>query len=136
MKKLYQAIIVLAIVAFVNASYLSHKSLNTAINTSSRCDINSTISCTNVFANPASRIGGIPFPVFALVVYPIIFSIALIYKRRRDARGFAVLARLSAAGICFNSYFLYQEYTVIGSFCPLCLLCTGIIITIFILSLR
>ncbi|MBP7062253.1 hypothetical protein KA037_03195 [Patescibacteria group bacterium] len=37
-------------------------------------------------------------------------------------------------GIAFNGYFIFQEAFVIKSFCPLCLLCTGIIITILILS--
>jgi uncharacterized membrane protein len=72
----------------------------------------------------------------ALVVYPIIFILALIGAGSSNTKKYyTILSRLSAAGLLFNSYFIRQEAFVIKAFCPLCLLCTGIIITILILSL-
>jgi uncharacterized membrane protein len=41
---------------------------------------------------------------------------------------------MAIGGICFNGYFIYQEAFYIWSFCPLCLMCTGIIITILGIS--
>jgi uncharacterized membrane protein len=37
--------------------------------------------------------------------------------------------------MCFNSYIIYMETFYIWAFCPLCLLCSAIIVTIFITSL-
>lgn len=72
----------------------------------------------------------------AIAVYPVLLLIALwgIIKKKHHKASNA-LTYLSAAGILFNSYFIITEALVIKAFCPLCLLCTGIIITIFILSL-
>jgi uncharacterized membrane protein len=92
------------------------------------------MSCTSVFSNTASQIFGIPFPAIALVVYPVLLLIALLgyYKKITTHRSW--LRWLSLGGMMFNGYIIFQETFVIKAFCPLCLLCTGIIITIHILS--
>lgn len=92
------------------------------------------MSCTSVFSNTASQIFGIPFPTIALVVYPILLVIALLgyYKKIDNHRSW--LKWLSLGGMIFNWYIIFQETFVIKAFCPLCLLCTGIIITIHVLS--
>jgi len=38
---------------------------------------------------------------------------------------------MAAGGMCFNGYYIYQEAFHIGSFCPLCLVCSAIIVSIF-----
>ena len=47
---------------------------------------------------------------------------------------FKILTIMGLGGIMFNGYFIYQETFTIGAFCPLCLLCSAIIISIFSLS--
>lgn len=138
MKKLI-AICALSVVAFFNATYLTtqnykieHATANWQI--SSFCDLNNTFSCTNVLSSPYSKIFGLPFTAIAMVVYPVLFLIAYLGISGIIKKPFNILIFLSAGWILFNSYFIYQEYANIWSYCPLCLLCSAIIITIFILS--
>ena len=72
--------------------------------------------------------------MIAAVVYPVLLLVALwgwFSKRILPAK---VLTFLAGGGILFNSYVIYQEF-IVGVFCPLCAMCTVIIITIFILAL-
>ena len=137
MKKLL-TICILSLIALTNASYLTRKAyeIKGGSTTQGFCDLTGTLSCSNVLAAPEARIGSIPFPAVAIAVYPILFAIALrgiLSKKHEKASN--ILTYLAGAGILFNSYFIMTEAIVIKAFCPLCLLCTGIIITIFILSL-
>ena len=137
MKKLL-TICILSIIALANASYLTRRAfeIKESSQTSWFCDINSSLSCSNVLAAPESRIGPLPFPAIALIVYPILFAIALRgVLSKKYTKASSILRYLSGAGILFNGYFILTEAIVIKAFCPLCLLCTWIIITIFILSL-
>lgn len=138
MKKLFIAVMVLAAIAFGNAVYLTHqtytlktKLAESAGSYSNFCDINSTFSCSNVLLSPRAQFFGFPFPALAMVVYPVIFLIALLGYLGICRKSFLILAGMSAGGMCFNGYYIYQEAFHIGSFCPLCLMCSGIIVTIF-----
>jgi uncharacterized membrane protein len=129
MKKKYFVILILSVIATINAAYLTYIAYS---NSSSVCDISETLSCGNVLNSPDTQIFGIPFPAIALLVYPIIFLIAF-FSHKKNRNNFKILLGISGGGILFNSYFIYQEY-LLGSYCPLCLLCSIVIITIFILS--
>ena len=138
-------IAVLSVLATFNAFYLSYDWIFAVEEASSLyflatdsaavwwsfCDINETLSCSAVLSHPLSQIYGIPFPLIALFVYPIIFLVALlgIYKKYKYA--FKTLILMAAGWIMFNGYFIYQETFNIWAFCPLCLLCSAIILTIF-----
>lgn len=130
-------IILLSIIATINAAYLTGKAYGMLGSGSSFCDINNRWSCANVVNHPAAYIAGIPFPAIALVVYPIIILIAIMWLYCKDwgKKNYKILTLLSAGWILFNSYIIYQETFVINAFCPLCLMCTAIIISIFIISL-
>ncbi len=85
MKKLFITVMVLATIAFGNAVYLTNqaytlkdKMAESAGSYATFCDINSTFSCSNVLLSPRAQIFGLPFPAIAMVVYPIIFLIALL----------------------------------------------------------
>lgn len=135
MKK-FTIIIILAILATFNAAYLSCKAFGFFSWSASVCDINSKWSCASVVNHPAAYIGPIPFPMVALVVYPVIIAIAIMgLYCSAPKKNYQILTFLSLGGILFNWYFIAQEAFVIKAFCPLCLFCTAIIITIFGLSL-
>jgi uncharacterized membrane protein len=70
-----------------------------------------------------------------MIVYPIIFLVALFWIFGKIKKHFKILTAMWAGWIMFNWYFIYQETFNIGAFCPLCLLCSAIIITIFSLSI-
>ncbi|MDD2693698.1 MAG: vitamin K epoxide reductase family protein [Candidatus Gracilibacteria bacterium] len=141
----YIIIAVLAAIGIFNAIELSipayqyWNGANASVLQSLPCDINSTLSCSGILQNPRAIIFAIgdfkvAFPMIALVVYPILFIIALVGWFTKKTCPAKTLTILAAGGILFNSYVIYQEF-VVGVFCPLCALCTAIIIAIFFLAL-
>lgn len=141
MKNKFLTICILSGIAFINASYLSYKAylfrFVDPLGLSSFCDVSHTFSCTEVLRHPLSQVFGISFPWVAMVVYPVLFAIAYYgYKARGGGTGFAkVLAILSFLGMLFNGFFIYREAMYIHSYCILCLMCTVIIVSIFLVSL-
>lgn len=139
MKK-YQIIIGLALVAIVNAAYLSYKSYIYHFvhvkNLSTICDFTGIGSCTDVLRDPLSLVFGIPFPWIALVVYPVLLGLAWYGYKHSSYKQASILAVLSGLGMCFNGFIIYREIRYIHAYCILCLICTAIIITIFTLSLQ
>lgn len=144
MKK-YLIIAVLALIGIYNAIYLSipayeyWNGANKEVLQSMPCDISSSLSCSGILQNPRAIIFSIgefkvAFPMIAMLVYPILFLIALAGWFTKKPCPAKALTALSAGGILFNSYVIYQEI-IVGILCPLCAMCTVIIIAIFILSL-
>lgn len=133
MNKKIIIIITLCVVAIFNAAYLTHLAYSELAGPSF-CDINSTLSCNSVLAHPAAQIFGVPFPVIALLVYPLLLIISILWYTKTITSHRTRLRRLSLWGILFNSYVISQEAFVIKAFCLLCLICTAIIITIHILT--
>lgn len=129
---------VLAAVAFVDASYLSYKAYEIRFGggqvVSSFCDITKNTSCSEVLYSPYSQIFGISFPWVAFFVYPIIFLLAYLGYKKQDIYYAKVIQILSAGGMLFNFYIIYLETFYIFAFCLLCLLCTLIISSIFVVS--
>lgn len=136
-KTAYSFIAAICGVAIANAAYLSYQAyeIGRGGGFDSFCDVNASVSCTNVLAHPLSQVFGIPFPVIALAVYPVLLAIALIGRAKDSAVFFKPLAALSAIGIAFNSFIIYREAVYIKAFCILCLLCSLIIITVFAVSM-
>ena len=105
MKK-YLIIAVLSLVGIFNAAYLTNSFY---AETASFCDISQTTSCSVALNIPDLIFFGLPFSAIALVVYPILFLIALISFLKKSQKGFYLLAPMSFGGILFNSYIIYHE---------------------------
>lgn len=139
MKKKYLLIITLAVLALINAAYLSKHAYDFQIkNTGSKstfCDVSGSLSCSSVLESPYSKVFGVPFPWIALLVYPVLIVIGLIGLRTRKVVYAQVLATLSFLGVLFNGFIMYRELALIHAFCILCFMCSLIIITICITSL-
>lgn len=139
MKK-YLIIAVLAAIGILDAAYLSYHAYGIWFGANAEairylpCDISSVFSCTDILKNPRALIFGLPFPMIALMVYPVLFILALIGWFTKKTCPAKVLTGLAAWGMCFNSYIIYQEF-IVGIFCLFCALCTLIIITIFFISI-
>ena len=140
MKK-FLIIITLSIIACANAVYLTYQSYayeranELEKNTfSSFCDVNNQLSCTRVLQSPYAKFFGMPFPALAMVVYPVLALVALLGYLGLFQKAYITLFCMSVGGACFNGYYIYQEAVHIGAFCLLCLLCSGIILTIAWLS--
>jgi uncharacterized membrane protein len=129
----------LAGMAIINAAYLSYKAYVfqyvSKVDFSTICSFSSTNSCSNVLASPYSLVFGIPFPWIALIVYPILFFLALRGFQKSSYAQAKTIAILSGLGMCFNGFIIYREITIIHAYCVLCLICTAIIISIFAISL-
>lgn len=135
------AIIILTILGIINAAYLSyeayailHSAASQGILGTSFCDINETLSCTSFMNKPESRIFGIPFPYIALTVYPVLFMLSTLAYIKNNRNLVKIVTILAFCGLAFNSFVISREISV-GVFCPLCLMCTGYILTIGILGL-
>ena len=138
MKK-YLAILFLSVIAFANAGYLTYTAYELKRTPASErpmsfCDINQTFSCTAVLDSPYSEIFGVPFPMIAMIVYPIIAIIAFIGYRSGTTKHFKYLLALGIGGMMFNSFFIFREYMYIGAYCYLCLICSAIIVSIAVIS--
>ena len=140
----YLIIAVLAAIGVFNAVYLSipayefWNGANSAALQMMPCDISETLSCSGILQNPRAIIFSVgdfqvAFPMIAMLVYPILFLVALWGWFSKTLLPAKVLTAMSVGGILFNSYVIYQEF-VVWVFCPLCAMCTVIIIAIAGLS--
>jgi uncharacterized membrane protein len=139
MKK-YFYIQLLSAIAFINAAYLSYKAyyfrfVDNSFG-SSFCDLSQSVSCSEVLKHPLSTVFGISFPWIAFFVYPILFVLAYLGYKKKEIIYAKYLVVLSLLGMCFNFFIIYREMFYIYSYCILCLICTAIIISIFVLSLK
>lgn len=97
MRKLH-VILVLSILAFLNASYLTSLALEIRSGEATQgfCDISNSLSCSSVLAAPQAWIGSIPFPAVALIVYPVLVAIAIWgFRKRRSTKAYEILMYLS-----------------------------------------
>ncbi len=145
LQKFFVIILILAIIGVYNAidlsiyAYQYWDSTNAAMLQALPCDINATLSCSGILQNPRAIIFSIgafkvAFPMIALFVYPVLALLALSGWIRKSTTEAKWLTGLAVGGILFNGYVISQEI-IVGVFCPLCAMCTLIIITIFFLSI-
>lgn len=139
MKK-YLLIAVLAAIGIFNAFYLSYHAYGFWFGDNAEalrmlpCDISATFSCSDILKNPRALVFGLPFPMIAAIVYPILLMLALIGYFTKSTTPAKILTVVAFLGMCFNGYVISQEF-IVGVFCPLCAVCTGLIIAIFITSI-
>lgn len=135
MKKLI-AIMILSVISTFNAVYLTIKAYGVRANEasgSSFCDISETFSCSNVFVFDFSWLFWIPFPAIAMIVYPVIFIIALLGYLWKIKNHFTILLAMAIGGLLFNGNIIFHEIQVM-TFCLLCLMCTVFIASIWVMS--
>lgn len=118
-----------------NAAYLTYQAYGVQAQTaaSSFCDFNATFSCSSVFGFDFAWIFGIPFPLIALFVYPAIALVAYLGYVGKIQKHFQILLAMAIGGLLFNGYIIFNE-TLVGAYCPLCLMCTAMIATIGVMS--
>lgn len=124
------------LVASIAAGYVHYHLLFDPSYTSF-CDINTTVSCTQVYLSPFSTFHGIPVTIFGgiwFVLAALLALTALVGKDtvRESAPGYLFAASTVALAVVL--YFEYVQFVVLKAFCVLCLTMAAAIVALFFLS--
>ncbi len=135
MKKLI-SIIILSLISIWNAIYLTIAAFNYKawVWQKLACDINSYLSCSELFSHDFTWILGYPFAMLALFVYIFIIIISLLGILKKCTKTFEILLVVWISWMLFNSYIIANEI-MIKVFCLTCMLCSLSITAITIISI-
>lgn len=124
------------LVASASSTYV-HLQMITDPGHTSFCDINASVSCTQVYQSQYGTVGGVPV-AFGGVVWFI--SVILLYVASRFASSASAL-RIggyllvwSTVGLSVAMYMAYASFFVLQTVCVLCLIVYASVIGIFLLS--
>lgn len=140
---------ILSVIAFFNALYLGYDWLfwaetisqlyfqlwNTVQQAWSLCDINDTFSCTKVANSEFSKVFWVPFAIYAMFMFFIIFIWSLIWFFKKKDLFLKLIAIPSWVWVLVNFYLFYLEIFVIKAFCPVCIIISILLFSIFFISL-
>ena len=101
------------------------------------CDINSTVSCTEVLLSRYSTAYGVPVSIFGAIWFAgaLVLIGAGMFGReslRENVPGY--LFALSTAGLAVVLYLAYISFAVLKVYCPLCLTADAAVVGLFIVS--
>jgi uncharacterized membrane protein/predicted DsbA family dithiol-disulfide isomerase len=134
--RLVLAFALIGLGASVAAAYVHYQILRDPLYTSF-CDINATVSCTEVYQSRFGTFLGIPVSIFGGVWFALagLLAIAGMVARpqiRENVAGY--LFALSTLGLAVVLYLLYASVVILKAYCPMCLLTDAAVIAIFITS--
>jgi len=118
------------------AAYVHHRLLFDP-RYASFCDINSTVSCSEVLLSRYSTAYGVPVAVYGAIWFTgiLVLVAAGAWGRaslRENVPGY--LFALSTAGLAVVLYLAYISFAVLKVYCPLCLTADAAVIGLFIVS--
>jgi len=124
------------LVASAAAAYVHYQVLQNPLYTSF-CDINATVSCTEVYQSRFGTLGGVPVSLFGGIwfVCAALLSVGSMVARpqvRESIPGY--LFALSTLALAAALYLLYASVFILKAYCPMCLLTDAAIIGLFIVS--
>lgn len=122
--------LVLAVVGFIDASYLTALHYLEVI---PPCSI--VAGCEQVLTSKYSVIFGVPAALFGSVFYLSIFILALLYKELKSDKILSVSIYLSGAAFLFSLLMVYLQLFVLRSICLYCMASAVFSSTIFLLML-
>lgn len=122
--------------ASVTAAYVHYQVLQNPLYTSF-CDINATVSCTEVYQSRFGTLWGVPVSIFGGIwfVCAALLSVGGLVARpqiRESIPGY--LFALSTFALAAALYLFYASVFILKAYCPMCLLTDGAIIGLFIVS--
>jgi uncharacterized membrane protein len=116
LSKLFVALSAIVIVVAIYTAY------EYVTGNSGSCNVNAQINCFDVMHSGHTSLFGIPFYVFGLVWFPLLFILGFYLTNGTGLRIRAdVLLPLLMVGNIFTLYLWYLELVVIHAICPLCL---------------
>jgi len=122
--------------AMVWAAYVHHRLLFDP-RYASFCDINSTVSCSDVLLSRYSTVYGLPVAVLGAIWFAGVLVLLGAGAVGRGSLGENVpgyVFALSTAGLAVVLYFGYISFAVLKVYCPLCLTADAAVIGLFIVS--
>jgi uncharacterized membrane protein/predicted DsbA family dithiol-disulfide isomerase len=122
--------------ASATAAYVHYQILHDPLYTSF-CDINATVSCTEVYQSRFSTLGGVPISLFSGIWFAAatLLSIAGMRARpqiRENVAGY--LFGMSTLALAVSLYLLYASVFILKAFCPVCLVIDAAVVGIFVVS--
>jgi uncharacterized membrane protein/protein-disulfide isomerase len=101
------------------------------------CDVNATISCTEVYSSRFASVAGIPIAIGGIVWF--VFALLLVLAERIGPRPLgesvpAYLFAISTPALAGMLYLAYASFFILGAVCIFCLLTYVAVIGIFITS--
>jgi len=122
--------------AMLWATYLHHRLLFDP-RYASFCDINATVSCSDVLLSRYSSAYGVPVSIYGVIWFAaaLVLIGAGVFGRaelRENVPGY--LFALTTAGLAVVLYFAYISFAVMKVYCPLCLTADAAVIGLFIVS--
>lgn len=100
------------------------------------CDINKTFSCSDVSNNEVSQFFGIPFSIYAMLMFFTVFVLWILAYIKKKELYLQLIFIASLIWVLVNIYLIYLETFVINSFCIVCIFCSILLLTIFFISLK
>ena len=128
--KLIWAIIILAFIGLLDATYLTVSHYSGA---SLNCSF--TNGCDTVTASEYSVIFGVPVALLGTIFYFIALVLSLLYFDTRKALLLKILAPLATGALLFSAYFVYLQLVVIQAICQYCMLSAATSTLIFVLTM-
>jgi uncharacterized membrane protein/protein-disulfide isomerase len=122
--------------ASVTAAYVHYQVLQNPLYTSF-CDINATVSCTEVYQSRFGTLWGTPVSIFGGIwfVFAALLAIAGLIARPQVRESIAgYLFALSTGALAAALYLLYASVFILKAYCPMCLLTDAAIVGLFIVS--
>lgn len=116
---------VLSIIGIILASYIIYVQVFRPATTI--CYVNETINCNAVFFGESSKVLGIPTPLYGLTGYVVILFASFL-KKAKLSFGMATF------GFLFCLRLIFIEIFQLGEYCPICLLCQTLMISIMVSS--
>jgi len=122
-------LLILAILGFVDTTYLSAKFFSGA---PIACGV--IEGCGEVLLSPYSKVFNIPLSVIGAIYYLVAIILIFLYIAKRNKNILLALVMLTALGFLASLYFVYLQLFVIGAICLYCMVSALITTLLLILS--
>jgi vitamin-K-epoxide reductase (warfarin-sensitive) len=134
-----RAVIVLALVGFASAatSTYMHYQLVQDPSYTSFCDINESLSCSQVYLSRFGSVRGIPVGLLGSVWFGLVLLLTLAAGRGSSELGENIggyLLVLSTLGLAVVLFLGYASFMILGTLCVLCAVVYVAVVGIFLLS--
>lgn len=122
--------IILALLGFADASYLSYEHLTQG---DVSCPING-VGCDKVLTSQYSEMFGIPTALFGSIYYLTVFILLILLKTKKQGKHLVLIAGATTVGFLFSLYMVYLQLFVLHAICPYCMGSAGSSTVLFLMG--